>query len=81
VALKKPIEMSIGSATTDAAAARLSSQPLDGHDPFLLESMAGANVLQLLSDDGDFCTVPGIQVFTANRQVQREAVRDLKPQF
>ena len=59
----------IGSATTDAALARLSSQHLDGHDLFLLESMAGASVTQILTDDGDFCTVPGIQVFTANRQV------------
>jgi hypothetical protein len=50
---------------------RLSSQHLDGHDLFLLfllEAMTGANVTQLLTDDGDFCTVPGIQVFTANRQ-------------
>jgi predicted nucleic acid-binding protein len=67
--IAKPIELVIGSATTDAALARLSSQHLDGHDLFLLESMAGASVTQLLTDDGDFCTVPGIQVFTANRQV------------
>jgi hypothetical protein len=26
-------------------------------------------VLQLITDDGDFATVPGIQVFTANRNV------------
>ena len=64
----KPIEVTIGSATTDAVLTRLSSQHLDGHDLFLLEAMTGANVTQRLTDDGDFCTVPGIQVFTANRQ-------------
>ena len=67
--IAKPIDVSIDAATTDAALARLSSQSLDGHDLFLLEAMTGANVTQLLTDDGDFCTVPGIQVFTANRKV------------
>ncbi len=35
---------------------------------FLVEAMAKTGVSQILTDDGDYCTVPGIQVFTANRQ-------------
>jgi hypothetical protein len=67
--IASPVEVSICLATSDAALVRLSTQQLDGHDVFLLEAMNAANVGQLLTDDGDFCSVPGIQVFTANRQV------------
>ena len=52
-----------------AALARLASAPVDGYDLFLLEAMAAAGVTQLITDDGDFCTVAGIEVFTANQRV------------
>jgi hypothetical protein len=41
---------------------------IDGYDLFIAEAMANAGVTQILTDDGDYCTVPGIQVLTANRQ-------------
>jgi hypothetical protein len=56
-------------ATSDAVLLRLSTQPVDGFDLFLLEAMSTADVNQVLTDDGDFCTVPGLQVFTANPRV------------
>jgi len=59
----------IDETTTDAAIERFSKQPLDGYDLFMLQAMVVAGVTQVLTDDGDFCTVPGIQVFTANRPV------------
>jgi hypothetical protein len=31
--------------------------------------MRTRGVIQLITDDGDFATIPGIQVFTANRNV------------
>jgi hypothetical protein len=31
--------------------------------------MKNHGVVQVITDDGDFATVPGIQVFTANRNV------------
>ena len=35
----------------------------------MAQAMTAAGVTQILTDDGDYCTVPGIQVFTANRPV------------
>jgi len=34
-----------------------------------LEAMNSEGVVQMITDDSDFSTVPGIQVFTANRNV------------
>jgi len=35
----------------------------------MVEAMTAAGVSQILTDDGDYCTVPNIQVFTANQRV------------
>jgi hypothetical protein len=59
----------IDDATTDAALLRFATQPVDGYDLFLLEAMAAAGVSQVLTDDGDYCTVSGLEVFTANPRV------------
>jgi predicted nucleic acid-binding protein len=64
-----PIEALIDEATTDAALTRLLTQPVDGYDLFILEAIAKAGVVQVITDDGDFATVPGIQVFTSNQNV------------
>jgi predicted nucleic acid-binding protein len=64
-----PIEALVDETTTDAALTRFQTQPLDGYDLFLLEAIAKAGVVQVITDDGDFATVPGIQVFTSNQNV------------
>lgn len=64
--LAEPISATVSEATTDAAMARFRSQQLDGYDLFILEAMAANGVTQIITDDGDFATVPGIQVFTSN---------------
>lgn len=64
-----PLVVTIDDPTTNSALSRLSSQQLDGYDLFMIEAMTTAGIRQILTDDGDFCTVPGIQVFTANRRV------------
>ena len=64
-----PVDLLIDEPTTDAALARFQTEKLDGHDLFLVEVMVAAGVTQVLTDDGDFWMVPGIQVFTANRPV------------
>jgi hypothetical protein len=64
-----PIALTIDEATTDNALARFPTQLLDGYDLFIAEAIARADVPQVLTDDGDYCTIPGIQVFTANRRV------------
>ncbi len=46
---------------------------VDGYDLFMVEVLKAAGVIQVLSDDGDFCTVAGITLFTANRAVIAQA--------
>jgi predicted nucleic acid-binding protein len=52
--------------TSNAALTRFKTQLLDGYDLLILEAMDKAGVTQIITDDGDFVTVPGIKVFTAN---------------
>jgi predicted nucleic acid-binding protein len=69
LALAGPLTVTIDSPTTDAALIRCQAEKVDGYDLFILESMKNHSVVQVITDDGDFATVPGIQVFTANRNV------------
>ncbi|BAZ14534.1 hypothetical protein NIES4071_63780 [Calothrix sp. NIES-4071] len=52
--------------TSNAALTRFQTQLLDGYDLLILEAMDKAGVTQVITDDGDYVTVPGIKVFTAN---------------
>ncbi|MEH1862080.1 MAG: hypothetical protein V7L21_29670 [Nostoc sp.] len=52
--------------TSNAALTRFQTQLLDGYDLLILEAMDKAGVTQIITDDGDYLTVPGIKVFTAN---------------
>jgi hypothetical protein len=65
--LDKPV--SIDAATTTAALQELKARPLDGYDVFALQAALASGITQILSDDGDFCVVPGITLLTANRTV------------
>ena len=64
-----PVDVLIDDPTADAALARFATQLLDGYDLFIVEALSRAGIVQVLTDDGDYCTVPGIQVFTANERV------------
>jgi predicted nucleic acid-binding protein len=64
--LAAPLPIAIDEPTTNAAIARLRSQPVDGYDLFLLEAMSANGIAQIITDDGDYATVPGIRIFTAN---------------
>ncbi|MBL9143131.1 MAG: hypothetical protein JNM99_05555 [Verrucomicrobiaceae bacterium] len=48
----------------ETAASTIAACALDGHDLFYLQNLQAAGVTQVLSDDGDFCTVSGITLFT-----------------
>jgi hypothetical protein len=63
------LDVTVDDATTDVALARFQSQLLDGYDLFIVEALSKAGFTQVLTDDGDFSSVPGIQVFTANTNV------------
>jgi len=68
-----PLDALIDEPTTDAALTRFQTQPLDGYDLFILEAIAKAGIVQVITDDGDFAAVPGIQVFTSNQNVIQAA--------
>lgn len=51
---------------TNTALTRFQTQLLDGYDLLILEAMDKAGVKQIITDDGDYLTVRGIKVFTAN---------------
>ena len=56
----------VNEATNNLALTRFQTQLLDGYDLLILEAMDKAGVMQIITDDGDYVTVPGIKVFTAN---------------
>jgi predicted nucleic acid-binding protein len=62
-------DLMINEATTDDVLVRFETEPLDGYDLFILETMKKENINNIITDDGDYCTVPGITVFTANRNM------------
>jgi predicted nucleic acid-binding protein len=64
--LAVPLPLTIDDQTTDAAIARLRTQPVDGYDLFLLEAMSVNGIKHIITDDGDYTTVPGIRVFSAS---------------
>lgn len=68
-----PIDVEINDRVNDAALQRCQNQTVGGYDLLILEIMARENLLQIISDDGDFACVPGIQVLTANRNVLNAA--------
>jgi hypothetical protein len=64
-----PLDLTVDDRATDAATAAFESRLLDGYDLLFVHAMSAAGINQVLTDDGDYCTVPGLQLFTANRQV------------
>lgn len=62
-------DVKVDETTTNASLTRFQTQLLDGYDLLILEAMDKAKIVQVITDDGDYLTVPGIKVFTANRSV------------
>jgi len=69
--LQPPLVMDDAASTQASADCALF--PLDGHDLYFLQSIRGAGNPHVLSDDGDFCTVSGVTLFTANHNVIQAA--------
>ncbi len=70
--------VSVDESMTKAALIRFRTQLLDGYDLFILEAMSREGIIQVITDDGDFSTVPGIRVFTANNSVITAAMNQGK---
>lgn len=56
----------------------MSSNTLDGYDLMIHESMKSSGVLNIITDDGDYTSVGGINVYTLNRNVLAAAVTQNK---
>lgn len=67
--MSSSLDIAIDDGLVEAACKRFENECVDGYDLFLLEAMSKAGVIQLITDDGDFSTVAGIAVFTANENV------------
>ncbi|MCA0754923.1 hypothetical protein KP806_07660 [Paenibacillus sp. N4] len=63
----------IDAQTTDEALINIKTQAMDGYDLFITSSLMRQGHVKVLTDDGDYSNVPGIQVFTGNRGVIRSA--------
>jgi hypothetical protein len=63
------LPITLDQAFANAALLELAAAPVDGYDALLLQAMRASHLKQLLSDDGDFCCVDGIDLFTANPRV------------
>jgi len=68
-----PGPTTVDQAAVEAALRALGKVALDGYDLFALKTLHDTKVIQVISDDGDFCIVPGITLFTTNRNVLQAA--------
>lgn len=72
------LPLTVDCAFTNSAVEQLRQKLVDGYDLFILHSMQEAGLDKIITDDGDFATVPGIRVFTANKNVIKAARRQAK---
>jgi len=69
LSIASPVDTLINEDFSKTAISRVSKDLVDGYDLFMLETMDNKGLTQIITDDGDFATVTGIQVFTANKNV------------
>jgi hypothetical protein len=71
-----PVNITIDDITTNAALNRFKEQALDGYDLFIIEAISNADPgqVKIITDDMDYATVPGIQLFTGNNRVIQSAI-------
>lgn len=67
--LGAPLAVSVDEEITQSAASRIQNVGLDGYDLFIIEAMQRNGINQIITDDGDYSTVSGIIVFTANQHL------------
>lgn len=67
------LDLDMDSAFMQSALTLFPSVGLDGYDLFMAEAALKAGVTQIVTDDGDYATVPGLTIFTANQKVIQAA--------
>lgn len=71
--LGEPLDAVINNSFVDSALSGKRDRKVDGYDLFNLKLMSDYNIKQIITDDGDFATIPGIRVFTSNKNVLHAA--------
>jgi predicted nucleic acid-binding protein len=67
------IEINICDTVTTNCVTKMASTTLDGYDLMIHESMVNSGILNIITDDADFTSVDGINVFTSNKNVIQAA--------
>ena len=63
------LPLNISQPLLDASFALLRRRPVDGYDAYMIEGAKRASITNIITDDSDFSTVPGLLIFTANQAV------------
>ncbi|MHB8165286.1 MAG: type II toxin-antitoxin system VapC family toxin [Sulfuricella sp.] len=66
VTMAKILPLTLDDQAMAAATSLFTKVGMDGHDVLAVQAMAQNGITQVITDDRDFLTVPGIVVFTAN---------------
>ena len=75
----RPLENEIiNETTTDNALLRIKTQLLDGYDLYMIEFVQQVGIKNIISDDSDLASVPGIYLFTANQRIIEQASKQGK---
>jgi len=64
-----PLHLLVDKPLVDQVLASFRTSALDAYDQFCQLALQNHGITKVLSDDGDFCTVPGLTLFTSNRGV------------
>jgi len=67
------IDVNVNDASTDTALTDFSTLPVDAYDLFMINAIQTAGIVKVITDDGDYSSVPGIQIFTSNPAVLNAA--------
>lgn len=64
-----PLDVNIDNNLVCNALNCFQNQCLDGYDVFMIEATKKAGIINVITDDGDFVTIPNIVIYTANNNV------------
>ena len=66
-------EIDLGKISTSNTIGKFGSFEVDGYDCLIADYMLSSGLSNIVTDDGDFASVAGITVFTANRNLIQRA--------
>ncbi len=67
------LDMKLDTSFMQTALSLFPSVSLDGYDLFMAETALQTEVTQIITDDSDYATVPGLTIFTSNRNIIQAA--------